>query len=170
MAMPGHGPFWQRFKTSGPAFCLMIVGVCGGAGPAQAANCTISAVPIAFGAYNPVTKAAVNTTATITTTCTALVVAGSYSISISSGQSGTPTTRYLLSNTNRLNYQVYIDSARTRIAGDGVAGTATVDGNITPLVGLLTASRTDTLYATIPAGQSAVPGIYTDTLVLQITY
>ena len=170
MATLRLGPLLHRPKRFGPLLGLVLAGICGVAEPAQAATCTISAVPIAFGSYNPVTQAAVNTTATITTTCTSLLVAGSYSISIGSGQSGTPTARYLLSNSNRLNYQIYVNAARTQVAGDGTAGTATVSGSITPLVGLLVVTRTDTLYATIPGGQLAAPGTYSDTLILQLTY
>ncbi|WP_277968047.1 spore coat protein U domain-containing protein [Sphingomonas echinoides] len=164
------GLLFRPFRIVAAALLLTILGMVGWVGPAQAQSCAISAVPMAFGAYNPLTKAAVNTTATVTTTCTALIIAGTYSIAIGAGQGATPATRYLDNNGNRLNYQIYTDAARTRVAGDGVAGTSMVTGTIAPLVGLITASRTDTLYGTIAGGQSAVPGSYGDTIILQLTY
>lgn len=134
---------------------------------ADAQNCSMAVIPTAFGVYNAVTQQAVSTTASVTVTCTGFIVSVSYSISVSPGQSGSSAQRAMLSGANKLDYQVYIDAARTRIAGNGLGGTSVVSGRMS---GLFTASRTDTLYSTIPAGQAAAPGAYRDTVTLQITY
>ena len=135
--------------------------------PASAIACTAVVNPLAFGFYNGVTKAQVTTTTTFSLTCTG---PGSldYVVTLSPGQSATASARYMTNGRRRLIYQVYRDAALSQVLGDGSAGTFAIRGSAT-----LPASESDItgyIYAVIPAGQAPVPGSYTDTLVLQLTY
>lgn len=152
----------------------LVAAVCTGimvlySGPAFAA-CSIIASPIAFGVYNGVTKAEVQTIATITVRCTDLITAVDYAVSLSPGQSGTATSRYLSNGTNRLNYQVFADAARTQVLGDGSAGTVSATGSVLAIIGIGTTSNTTQIYPNIRAGQSPVPGTYNDTLTVTVAY
>ncbi len=137
------------------------------AGPSHAASCNVTANPIAFGAYNAVTKTQVTTTTSISASCSGLEQVN-YTISLSPGQSGVATARYLTSGPNRLAYQVYLDAARTQIFGDGSGGTRTISGSA--FVFFTTNLGSATLYPVIPAGQNPAPGSYGDTLTVQMTF
>ena len=59
-----------------------------------------------------------------------------------------------------LRYQLYVDTARTRVWGDGTRGTeAIVLGNT---------NRTGHAYAEIPGGQSGIEGEYSDRVVITV--
>lgn len=165
------GRYRRLSVIAGKSIAAMTTATLAFSTPAYAATCSMAAVPTAFGIYNAVTRDPVNTTATITVTCSDIFfVFVTYSITVSPGQSGNAASRYLSSGQNKLNYQMYVDSARTRVAGDGSAGTSTVPGSNGLLTGLGSASRTETLYSTIFGKQAAAPGVYSDTVTLQITY
>lgn len=152
------------------SLCAACAGVaCVFAAPAQAA-CSVEATPIAFGAYNGVTKAEVRTIATVTVRCTDLIVLTNYTISLSPGQSGTATNRYISSGADRLDYQVFADAARTQILGDGSPGTVSRSGSVAAIIGLGSSSSSIQIYPSIRGGQSPSPGVYTDTLTVTVSY
>lgn len=161
-----------RWRTFADGMCISLLGaMMFHASSACAATCTVAAAPVEFGNYNGVTRSVVNATVGITVSCVDLLfVLVSYRISVSAGQSGDPSFRYMSSGPNRLRYQMFVDPARTTIAGDGTAGTSTIPGNARTLSGLFSASKTETIYASILADQPAVPGYYSDAVTLQITY
>ena len=67
------------------------------------------------------------------------------------------------SGTNQLNYNLYTDAARTVVWGNG-SGTSSIQ--------TVARNRTTTLnvYGQIPAGQDAVVGNYTDTILATVTF
>jgi spore coat protein U-like protein len=137
--------------------------------PAHAA-CSVTATPIAFGNYDGVTKGEVQTVTSVTVRCNDLLLNVNFTLSISPGQSGNAMSRYLASGPYRLTYQVYTDAARTRIAGDGSAGTVSPAGSVAALAGIGTTSSSVQFYPVITAGQSPVPGTYNDTLTVIVAY
>jgi spore coat protein U-like protein len=68
---------------------------------------------------------------------------------------------------NTLDYQLYTSVTRSTVWGDGTAGSATVVAS-----GLGLASTMQfVVHGVIPAGQStAVPGQYTDSITITLTY
>jgi spore coat protein U-like protein len=137
--------------------------------PAYAA-CSVTATPIAFGNYNGVTKGEVQSVTSVTVRCNDLLLNANFTLTVSPGQSGNAMSRYLASGPYRLTYQVYTDAARTQVAGDGLAGTVSPAGSVAALAGIGTTSSSVQLYPVIAAGQSPVPGTYTDTLTILVTY
>lgn len=135
--------------------------------PAGAITCTGSASSLPFGQYNGVTKAQVNTTASISVSCTGPGTLN-YTVTISPGQSGVATGRYMLSNANALNYQIYKDSARTQVLGDGTGGTYEYSGSYT--LGNGTSTLSATVYGAVLPNQAAIPGSYSDSLTMTLTY
>ena len=72
----------------------------------------------------------------------------------------------MASGANLLNYVLYTDSNQTNVWGDGVGGTtATITGTGTG------EAQTQTIYGSIPAGQTGAPaGSYADTVAVTVTY
>jgi spore coat protein U-like protein len=62
---------------------------------------------------------------------------------------------------NTLSYNLYADAAYSEIWGDGSGGTVSVSGN---------ASSRFTVYGMIPDQAPPAPGVYTDNLVITISY
>ncbi len=124
-------------------------------------NCTLSVASVSFGNY---TGARSQPGATpITLNCTSTVT---FNIGLDAGQGSgaTTTTRKMTSKASgTLNYQLFQDSARTTNWGNTV-GTDTVSGTGTG------ASQTVNIYPSAPAGQSAAPGTYSDTVIATLTY
>jgi spore coat protein U-like protein len=143
-----------------------------------AADCSITAVSVNFGVYDPVATAADDSTGTVTVTCRLVGKSAervSYTVTLSNGlNASAPSARQMASGTRRLGYNVFTDPARTQVWGNGTSGTVIASGAMTvgPGVGNGngTLSVTHTLYGRIPQLQDALPGSYADTLLLTLTY
>lgn len=131
-----------------------------------AANCTISASPLAFGAYDQIVVNAstdLDTTTTVATTCT---TGSSAMITLSEGANkGSSSTaalpvRQLTNGTDLLAYSLYSDSGRTTAWGNTAVAAPTGTGG----------AETTTVYARIPAGQKKPVGSYADTVVATVTF
>lgn len=146
------------------------------AGRAQAAaDCNATATGVAFGAYDPLVTTSDDSTGTITVTCTNTGGGGTtvnYSIALSTGVSGTYSQRYMSAGTPKLNYNLYRDSARSLVWGNGSGGTSLITGSLTVGngVGNGTKSATYTVYGRAPAQQNAAPGTYADSIVITLTF
>lgn len=138
---------------------------------AGAVSCTVSTVPVRFGVYNPLQTAPLSTTGTINVACTCTVldcVAFGYRIDVSAGQSGNVAQRELRDGTKRLQYNLYSDSAFTSLWGTGTGATGGV--GVLYLVALFGSRQPVTVYARLPARQTAQPGAYSDTPVVTVIY
>lgn len=135
------------------------------------ANCSVSATTVAFGSYNPFSGTADDSTGNIQVTCSlggllSLLVA--YEIKLSTGGSGSYAPRRTSSGANTLNYNLYINSARTTVWGNGTGGTSTVSDGY--LLGLFTTVRNYTVYGRVPALQNVRGGAYADTITVTVEY
>lgn len=126
--------------------------------PAAAASCTVAAQGVNFGNYDVFALSHLESVGNIRVQCDA---ATSVEVSLSPGL-GDFTARRMSAGADELVYNLYTSSSRTTVWGDGTGGTATVSTDA------LTADLT--LYGTVPARQNARPGLYTDTVVVTITY
>lgn len=140
------------------------------------ADCSITAASANFGAYEPLRPQPDDTTASVTVTCN-YVPPGttnvSYTVSASNGLNGvSATTRAMASGTPRLGYNVYNDAAYSQVLGTGTGSTVLARGSVTvgPGIGNGTRNVTHTFYGRVPQAQDPVPGVYSDTLVLTLTY
>jgi spore coat protein U-like protein len=142
----------------------------------RAADCSITAVNLDFGSYDPVATGPDDAVGTVVVTCRYVSTATriDYSVTLSSGANSANFTSRQLANgpSARLGYNVFLDPARTRIWGTGGGGTVIASGSMTvgPGQGNSTRSATHTVYGRIPALQDAVPGSYSDRLVLTLTF
>ena len=71
----------------------------------------------------------------------------------------------MTSGPNSLDYNLYTDSNRTTVWGDGLSSTATIAGTGSGI------NQTATIYGRITAGQTSAPaGSYADTVSVTLTY
>jgi spore coat protein U-like protein len=129
------------------------------------AVCTVSAQPVAFGAYDPVVAnaaAALNGTGTVTVACTKGTLAA---IDLGNGSNFNSGGRRMSGGLNFLNYSLYKDSNRTQAWGSGVSG------GTTAAYLSLSKSNTDlTVYGQVAGGQDVAVGSYSDSVVATINY
>lgn len=129
-----------------------------------APSCTVSAAPLNFGGSitTPV-SAPVYSTSAITAVCSASLP---YSVQLGAGTgpSATPALRQMTTGTQLLNYTIFEDAARTRIWGDGTAGTV-----VSAMTGS-GAAQTLTAFGSIAAGQAPGIGVYTDTVTVTVVF
>jgi len=90
---------------------------------AQAQTCTVSMTSVAFGTVNVLPGTAVDTTATVTITCSAGTGGGQrVCISIGCGTSCDATSRKMTSGGNSARYDLYADTGRTTLWGSWHTG------------------------------------------------
>ena len=140
--------------------CLFFAGKAGAA-------CSVSATGVNFGAYDVFVTAPLDSTGTVTVTCTQNQP---IDITIAIGPSGTsnsfvPRQMRSASSPDRLNYNLFVNAGRSTVWGDGAAGTSTVLLNNVSR----NRPRVTTIYGRIPAGQDVSVGSYFDSLTVTIT-
>jgi len=143
----------------------------------MAASCTLNTTSAIFGSYdNTLNETAV---ATFSGTCSKGGGADpdmtGATVKLSTGTSNSFASRQMAKGTDRLNYNLYTSAARTTIWGDGTGGSGTVaalvvQGNGKFLNNNSSRNFSIAAYGRIPAGQDAVPGAYSDTITVTITY
>jgi len=131
-------------------------------------SCSMDSNPMAFGAYDGVVanaSTALDAMATVVATCTsgaAALITINAGASAGSGLADAPVRRMTAGAGEYLVYQVYSDVARS-----------TVWGNTAPTGVALTGtgvSQTLTAYGSVLPAQPAVQGMYSDQLIVTITY
>ena len=132
---------------------------------AGAGRCWVSTTSVNFGSYNVLSATPTDSTGTVSVYCNQ-----ENFITVSIGPSANsggfkPRQMRLTTGNDLMNYNLYRDTTRTQIWGDGTGGNFTVSG-IVP--------RSNTLYQTvfgrIPAGQDISAGLYMETLTVTITW
>jgi spore coat protein U-like protein len=70
--------------------------------------------------------------------------------------------------TATLDYQLYVNTARTTVWGDGTGGTATVQDGY--LLGVGSETRSYPVLGRIPGGQNVPVGSYADSIVVTVDF
>ena len=145
-----------------PARIIISLGLCGALAISvtSAYACTVTATNFQFGAINPLIVTDHESTSTVTVTCPSLTP---YAISLSPGI-GTYGQRQMTSGSNTLNYNLYTSSLYNSIWGDGTGSTTTVNGNAD------NNGSNQTIYGRLPHQPAAVPGSYSDSIVVTVNY
>ena len=134
-------------------------------------SCTVSTINVVFGVVNPIAIGSTDSTGSVRVNCGG--IAGlliPYQIEFGPGGSGSVTARRMSSGANSLGYGLYSDSSRSSSWGDIAHGSAVNGSMLLDTLGLAPAV-THTVYGRVPSGQStAVPGVYTDTITVTVTY
>jgi spore coat protein U-like protein len=157
----------------GLAALLVVALTSGLAAPDQARACTLcscsaSTTNASFGTYDPTAAAPTDTSGTITINCTGIIsLLGTIEVAANAGSSGDVMQRTMRQGVRSLNYNLYVDPARSIVFGDGTAGSQKITR---PLNGLLLFGQSVFFYGRIPARQWASNGTYTDSIVITVTY
>lgn len=127
------------------------------------AACDISATDHDFGTYDALSPTPLDSTSTISVTCTS---GASYSVALSAGTTGggTIADRLMTDGVNTLDYNLYTNAGYGTVWGDGSGASAEVAGTGSG------ASQDLTVYGRMPAGQGEPAGDYSDTVTATITY
>jgi spore coat protein U-like protein len=125
------------------------------------AVCAVTASDLDFGAYSS-GGALLQGTSVLQSTCTP---GTTYNIALNGGTGGGTIYggRQMASGANKLNYQLYRNSARSDIWGNTI-GTDTVQDVGTGL------AKSHTVYGTVPGAQSVPAGNYADTITVTVSY
>ena len=124
--------------------------------------CTVESSGIEFGVYDPLDATPLDATGGIAYTCS---TGTAIAIVMTAGNEGS-FDRRMTSGAETLSYNLYIDSARTRVWGDGALGTGTYVDLDPPD----NAEVDVTVYGRIPARQSVAEGRYTDSLMVMMIF
>ena len=128
------------------------------------ANCTVSTSALAFGNVNTINGQNVDGTGGITVTCTN-GTSWTAAAGVGGGSGATFSSRRMTNGSDQLTYNIYTNSGRTTVWGDGTGSTATVGST-----GTGTAQNV-TIYGRVASGQTGVPaGTYADTVAVTVTY
>ena len=132
--------------------------------------CSVSAVSLSFGNYNPLRARHDDTTGNIAVTCRGRPGSRmTYSIALNAGGSGTFAQRRMRSGSaGTLNYNIYASAGRSLVWGDGSAGTHVVTDSFrlhSPRV-----TRNYAVYGRIFGGQNPRVGVYTDSIVVTLDF
>jgi spore coat protein U-like protein len=137
----------------------ILAGIAGlGVGPAQAANCTLTAQGVVFGTYDTLSNQNLDGAGSISVSCDS---SDSFTLALSSGH-GTMLARQMQSGTASMTYNLYTDSLRSSIWGDGTGGTT-----------LISATATSAIYAVygrIPPAQNIPAGAYSDSITVTLSF
>ena len=127
-----------------------------------ASGCAVTALPLAFGAYDAAGASQLDGSTSVTVLCT-LGTAYNVGLNQGTGTGATVATRKLTNGLSTLNYTLYSDSNRSTVWGNTV-GTNTVSGTYA------LAQAPYTVYGRIASGQVVPAGSYSDTITVTITY
>ncbi|MDA8093479.1 MAG: spore coat U domain-containing protein [Betaproteobacteria bacterium] len=146
----------------------------GAASPAAAVTCgtalsplTVSVTGVNFGNYDAQTSARDDAEGTVTVACAlGLDVLPAFTVSLSMGNANHYHPRRMASGTATLDYNLYTSASHVTVWGDGTGDTETRS-----YPGLLVLGNAElTVYGSVPQGQFANAGIYSDTIVVTIDY
>lgn len=138
-----------------------------GASGAAWAQCTVSSLPIAFGAYDPLQAAPALATGSITVDCGSGGGRPQLRLELDTGSSGTYVARTLRNGGDVLLYNLFIDATHTVVWGNGSGGSQALDFPRGPPG---QGPDTRTIHARLPAGQNAAAGTYADTIVATLIF
>ncbi len=150
----------SRSRRTGVAVGLFILIVT--PGPVMAA-CTISASGVNFGGYNVFSNTPLDASGTVTFQCSPIAV--NVQVQLSRGGAPSFSPRQMRQGGTTLDYNLYLDVARTIIWGDGTAGTQVYSALVGALVDIVVP-----VYGRVPVRQNVPAGAYTDTITATIVF
>lgn len=161
----------KRLFAAAASFALLATSITGGAATTSDTltvtatvvdSCSLSTSTLAFGNYDPASGTDTDATTTIDASCT---TGTTFDIALDGGSSADINARTMSDGTNTLGYQIYTDTLRSTIWGDGTTGSTAGGTGLGPLTAV-----TLTAHGRIVAGQNVPPGAYSDTVNVTLTF
>ncbi len=132
---------------------------------AQSGICRINVSGLVFAPYRSLDPSPVTSIGRIDVVCPG-GASGSPLVTIGAGRSGDYLDRTMTSGTAELHYNLYADSARRRVLGDGTAGTTPLPPPRTRAFGI----GVWAVFGAITPGQRVPAGEYSDTLLIEVAF
>ena len=153
-------------------FGSLVLAILLSAGAARAETCTVSATSVAFGTYDPLAGAPLDTAGSVSVTCTSGPPPPrvDYDVLLTTGQAGSYGPRAMTNGVSQLNYNLYIDSARTQRWGDGGGGTSVISVRFNVTRPGSTQTDTYPVYGRVFAGQNVSTGSYLDGITVTVNF
>ena len=120
---------------------------------------------VSFGAYEARKTTAVESTGLVAFECRGVASGDMIMIQLGRDTAGSFVPRRMHHGAAKLEYNLYLDAARTRVWGDGTAGTNAY--SVHPSNGRTTSVP---IFGQIPARQDVAPGHYHDQVLLTVLY
>ena len=130
-------------------------------------SCQVSGTSLNFGSSIDAlaTATPLDATSTLTVICTNTTpYAVALNAGVNAGGASNFGARKMKSGANTLGYQLYTDTGRSTVWGDGTASSSTSAGTGTG------SAQTLTIYGRLPSLANVVPGAYTDTVTVTVSY
>jgi spore coat protein U-like protein len=137
------------------------------AAPSAARACTISAVGVNFGAYDPTSAANHDNNGQVNLACPTAVT--SPIVALNGGLWGAVNARKLKGGAYFINYNLFTTAARTVIWGDGTSGTVTLTLGGGSISGG-TRNFSHNIFGRAPGSQNVGAGAYSDTITITVTF
>jgi spore coat protein U-like protein len=125
----------------------------------------INASGVSFGAYETHATTSLDSTGAVTFRCTGVSPSDVISIQLGRGDADTFLPRAMTCRDSRLDYNLFLDAARTLVWGDGTSGTSAY--TLHPIDGQLVSVS---IFGRVPPRQNVLPGLYSDVIVLTVLY
>ena len=99
-------------------------------------SCSVSATPVVFGTYDPISSSPTDSDGSVLFTCGGLVGGVvTYDVALNKGMNSTTfSPRRMSSGANLLDYDLYTSSAHSSVWGDGTGGSQKISSSVTILV------------------------------------
>jgi spore coat protein U-like protein len=128
-------------------------------------RCWVTITSVNFGSYDIFSTTPTDSTGAVSVYCNQEnLITASIGPSATSG-SFNPRQMRLSTGTDLMDYNLYRDTSRTQIWGDGTGGTFMVSGAVARK-----GTANYTVYGRIPAGQDISAGLYMETLTVTLTW
>jgi spore coat protein U-like protein len=131
-------------------------------GCAHSQSCSLSVTDVAFGAVDVTANAAVDTSATVSVTCSSLLALFGFKVCVNlgagSGGATNAANRFMLSGANMLTYGLFSDATRTVPWGSSLWAAGGASAVVVAFPGSLigTQTKTATVYGRVYSGQQTV--------------
>jgi spore coat protein U-like protein len=142
--------------------------------PARALDCFVSVTGVAFGAYDPLVTTATTSTGNVRVRCVHIgggAVRANYTVDLSQGSSGNFAQREMRSGNSELLYNLFNGATYTQIWGNGTGGSVRVAHSLLVNPGNFAQNVMDhPIYGRIPPQQAVDTGLYSDTILVTLTF
>ena len=163
---PRTGP-----RAFAPVFAALALLACG---EAHALDCIISVTGVAFGTYDPVVTTATTSTGNVQVRCNHVgggATKANYTVDLSTGSSNSYAQRTMRSGSAVLNYNLFNSATYTQVWGNGTGGSVRVAYSLLVNPGNYeTNIMNHPIYGRIPAEQPVDTGLYSDTILVTLTF
>ena len=129
-----------------------------GVTPVYAVNCTLGVQGVTFGPYDPLSAQSTDSAGSISVSCDS---SDTFTIALSSGH-GMMLSRQMQNGAYSMTYNLYTDSLRSVVWGDGTGSTTLVSATGT--------GATYAVYGRIPPAQNLPAGTYNDSIIVTLMF